>query len=61
VTGTLVATGFARRVAHLVEVTSVIDPDETEVIYSVHGQVFFTSSNDLIAQFDYAHDPAKSS
>jgi SulP family sulfate permease len=49
---------FARRVAHLVEVTSVTDPDGDEVIYSVHGQVFFASSNDLVHQFDYANDPA---
>ncbi len=49
---------FARRVAHLVEVTSVTDPDGSQVIYSVHGQVFFASSNDLVSQFDYAHDPA---
>jgi SulP family sulfate permease len=49
---------FARRVAHLVEVTSVTDPDGDEVIYSVHGQVFFASSNDLVYQFDYAGDPA---
>jgi SulP family sulfate permease len=39
---------FARRVAHLVEVTSVTDPDGTEVIYSVHGEIFFASSNDLV-------------
>jgi len=50
---------FARRVAHLVEVTSVTDPDGSEVIYSVHGQVFFASSNDLVYQFDYAGDPDK--
>ena len=48
---------FARRVAHLVEVTSVCDPDGAQVIYSVHGQVFFASSNDLVYQFDYAGDP----
>jgi SulP family sulfate permease len=48
---------FARRVARLVEVTSVTDPDRTEIIYSVHGALFFASSNDLVAQFDYAHDP----
>jgi SulP family sulfate permease len=48
---------FARRVAHLVEVTSVTDPDGGEVIYSVHGEVFFASSNDLVFQFDYAGDP----
>ncbi len=48
---------FARRVAHLVEVTSVLDPDGGEVIYSVHGALFFASSNDLVGQFDYAGDP----
>ncbi len=48
---------FARRVAHLVEVTSVTDPDGSEVIYSVHGALFFASSNDLVGQFDYAGDP----
>jgi SulP family sulfate permease len=58
--GVLTATVlFARRVAHLVEVTSVQDPDGTQVIYSVHGQVFFASSNDLVYQFDYAGDPDK--
>jgi len=58
VAGTLVAMVlFARRVAHLVEVTSVTDPDNTEVIYSVHGEIFFASSNDLVTQFDYAGDP----
>ncbi|WP_326553279.1 SulP family inorganic anion transporter [Micromonospora sp. NBC_01813] len=48
---------FARRVAHMVEVTSVLDPDETTRIYSVHGELFFASSNDLVHQFDYAGDP----
>jgi SulP family sulfate permease len=58
IAGTLTAMVlFARRVAHLVEVTSVTDPDGTEVIYSVHGALFFASSNDLVTQFDYAHDP----
>ncbi len=50
---------FARRVAHLVEVTSVTDPDGTQVLYSVQGQVFFASSNDLVYQFDYADDPER--
>jgi SulP family sulfate permease len=49
---------FARRVAHLVEVTGVLDPDGTTKIYRVSGQLFFASSNDLVHQFDYAHDPA---
>ncbi|MEV4544367.1 SulP family inorganic anion transporter [Micromonospora echinaurantiaca] len=48
---------FARRVAHLVEVTSVLDPDGGTRIYSVHGELFFASSNDLVYQFDYADDP----
>ena len=48
---------FARRVAHLVEVTSVLDPDGNTRIYSVHGALFFASSNDLYDQFDYAGDP----
>ncbi|WP_249523345.1 STAS domain-containing protein [Modestobacter marinus] len=48
---------FARRVAHLVEVTSVTDPDGGTRVYSVHGALFFASSNDLYTQFDYAGDP----
>ncbi len=58
IAGTLTAMMlFARRVAHLVEVTSVVDPDGTEVVYAVHGALFFASSNDFVSQFDYAHDP----
>jgi SulP family sulfate permease len=48
---------FARRVAHLVEVDSTTSADGGEVVYRVQGQVFFASSNDLVYQFDYAHDP----
>lgn len=48
---------FARRVAHLVEVTSVLDPDGGTRIYSVHGELFFASSNDLVGRFAYATDP----
>jgi SulP family sulfate permease len=48
---------FARRIAHLVEVTSVIDPEATTRFYSVHGELFFASSNELYTQFDYAGDP----
>jgi SulP family sulfate permease len=47
---------FARRVAHLVEVTAVTDADGARV-YSVSGAMFFASSNDLVYQFDYANDP----
>jgi SulP family sulfate permease len=57
--GVVVATVlFARRVAHLVEVTSVLDPDGTTKVYRVSGQLFFASSNDLVFAFDYADDPA---
>ncbi|RKT90038.1 STAS domain-containing protein, partial [Saccharopolyspora antimicrobica] len=48
---------FARRVAHLVEVTAVTDPDGTEVVYRVTGELFFASSNELVQHFDYAGDP----
>ncbi|WP_327334953.1 SulP family inorganic anion transporter [Streptomyces anulatus] len=48
---------FARRVAHLAEVTAVIDPDRTTVVYRVTGELFFASSNDLVSRFDYAGDP----
>ncbi|MGY1750177.1 SulP family inorganic anion transporter [Modestobacter sp. SYSU DS0511] len=50
---------FARRVAHLAEVTSVTDPDGGTRVYRVHGALFFASSNDLYTQFDYAGDPEK--
>ncbi|MFP5022155.1 SulP family inorganic anion transporter [Pseudonocardia phyllosphaerae] len=57
--GVLVATVlFARRVAHLVEVTSELDDDGGRKTYHVRGQLFFASSNDLVFSFDYAHDPA---
>ncbi|MBO8189482.1 SulP family inorganic anion transporter [Streptomyces spirodelae] len=58
VVGTLTAVVvFAKRVAHLAEVTSVTDPDGSSVVYSVTGELFFASSNDLVTQFDYAGDP----
>ncbi|MFF8382931.1 SulP family inorganic anion transporter [Streptomyces kanasensis] len=50
---------FARRVAHFAEVTGVVDPDGTTVVYRVTGELFFASSNDLVGQFDYAGDPEK--
>lgn len=60
VVGVLVATVlFARRVAHLVTVDGVLDPDGTTKIYRVSGQLFFASSNDLTFQFDYADDPSR--
>ncbi|WP_405421721.1 SulP family inorganic anion transporter [Streptomyces erythrochromogenes] len=50
---------FAKRVAHLAEVTPVTTPDGSSVVYSVTGELFFASSNDLVGQFNYATDPDK--
>ncbi|MFI9544202.1 SulP family inorganic anion transporter [Streptomyces sp. NPDC052016] len=50
---------FAKRVAHLAEVTAVTDPDGTGVVYRVTGELFFASSNDLVGRFHYATDPDK--
>ncbi|WP_327596503.1 SulP family inorganic anion transporter [Streptomyces chartreusis] len=50
---------FAKRVAHLAEVTAVTDSDGTTVVYRVTGELFFASSNDLIGQFNYAADPGR--
>lgn len=50
---------FAKRVAHLAEVTAVTDTDGTSVVYRVTGELFFASSNDLVGQFDYAGAPEK--
>ncbi|KYK13469.1 sulfate permease [Streptomyces sp. CC71] len=60
VVGTLTAmVVFAKRVAHLAQVTAVTDPDGRTVVYRVSGELFFASSNDLVGQFDYAGDPEK--
>ncbi|WSS02997.1 SulP family inorganic anion transporter [Streptomyces goshikiensis] len=48
---------FAKRVAHLAEVTAVTAPDGTSVVYTVTGELFFASSNDLVGQFNYTADP----
>ncbi|MEW2078579.1 SulP family inorganic anion transporter [Streptomyces sp. NPDC013433] len=50
---------FAKRVAHLAEVTAVTDPDGTTVVYRVTGELFFASVGDLVGRFDYAGDPTK--
>jgi SulP family sulfate permease len=50
---------FARRVAHFVTVErtiKTINGQETAT-YTVDGELFFASSNDLYTQFDYALDP----
>jgi SulP family sulfate permease len=60
VVGVLVAMVlFARRVAHFTTVTGALDPeDENTKVYTVTGELFFASSNDLVYQFDYRNDPA---
>ncbi|WP_221583549.1 SulP family inorganic anion transporter [Microbacterium sp. G2-8] len=52
---------FARRVAHLVTVTRVVDEDAEvpTATYTVRGELFFASSNDLTTQFEYADDPER--
>jgi SulP family sulfate permease len=44
---------FVRRVAHVVEVEGVVDIENDVVFYTVYGELFFASSNDLFSQFDY--------
>ncbi|MEN3582683.1 SulP family inorganic anion transporter [Streptomyces sp. ZYX-F-203] len=48
---------FAKRVAHVVNVSGVLDPDGGQIVYAVTGELFFASSNDLVYQFDYQGDP----
>jgi len=50
---------FARRVAHLVDVERHLAEDGASVTYTVSGQLFFASSNDLADQFRYNADPAR--
>ncbi|MCP2636523.1 SulP family inorganic anion transporter [Microbacterium sp. HD4P20] len=52
---------FARRVAHFVSVTRRIDKEASvpTVRYTVDGELFFASSNDLTTQFEYSHDPER--
>ena len=61
VVGVLVAmTLFARRVAHLTETDRELTEDadgNVTAVYTVTGELFFASSNDLYTQFDYANDP----
>jgi SulP family sulfate permease len=48
---------FARRVAHFVTVTRRVDDEFRLARYTVDGELFFASSNDLTTQFEYTHDP----
>ena len=44
---------FARHVSDVVKVTSVVDPDNKNRLYAVHGELFFASTKDLVQEFDY--------
>ncbi|WP_369293432.1 SulP family inorganic anion transporter [Nocardioides sp.] len=60
IVGVLVAmTLFARRVAHLAETRRELLEDDGRAYarYTVTGELFFASSNDLYTQFEYADDP----
>jgi SulP family sulfate permease len=63
VVGVVVAmTLFARRVAHLTETHRTIVENRdgtTSAVYTVTGELFFASSNDLYTQFEYAADPER--
>ncbi len=52
---------FARRVAHFAQVDRLlVESDEgLTAVYTVTGELFFASSNDLYEQFDYADDPER--
>jgi SulP family sulfate permease len=52
---------FARRVAHFVSVTRAVDKEAEvpTVRYTVDGELFFASSNDLTTLFEYSHDPER--
>lgn len=48
---------FARKVAHLVDVERIEDPDGSSVIYVVRGELFFASDQEFIDSFNFASDP----
>jgi sulfate permease, SulP family len=50
---------FAWKIAQLFAVTVADAPDGTTRVYRVEGQLFFASSDDFIAAFDFKNVPAK--
>ena len=53
----LAAIFFARRVAHVADVTSALAPTAVRTrIYRVTGELFFASTNELLHLFDYTDD-----
>jgi sulfate permease, SulP family len=60
IVGVIVAMiAFARRVAHFATVTRTLGGDDevSAALYTVEGELFFASSNDLTTLFEYADDP----
>ena len=60
IVGVVVAmVAFARRVAHFASVTRTVGGDDEidAVLYTVQGELFFASSNDLTTLFEYSDDP----
>ncbi|MCY9785315.1 SulP family inorganic anion transporter [Nocardiopsis sp. EMB25] len=45
---------FAQKAATQADVTSVLDPEGGTRVYTVHGELFFASTNQLVGRFDYA-------
>ncbi|KZX21644.1 SulP family inorganic anion transporter [Rathayibacter tanaceti] len=50
---------FTRRVARVATVDRTLSADGTTAHYTVTGELFFASSNDLTTQFSYAEDPSR--
>lgn len=52
---------FARRVAHFATVTRTVKGEGEQAVarYTVDGELFWASSNDLYTQFEYAEDPQR--
>ncbi|MEM8674758.1 MAG: SulP family inorganic anion transporter [Cyanobacteria bacterium P01_G01_bin.67] len=47
---------FSRKIAQIVFVDSVVDPQGEKRVYSVGGQIFFVSVNEFINAFDFKED-----
>ena len=44
---------FVRQFSHVINVVSVLDPNNAARLYAVRGELFFASTNDLVHAFDY--------
>ena len=47
---------FSRKIAQLVFVDSLIDPQKEKRVYNVGGQIFFVSVNQFLNSFDFKED-----